>query len=312
MDPRVSLAMPVYNGEAYIEIAINSILNQSFEAFELIVTDNSSIDKTETICRRLAQTDSRIRYFRNEKNLGAAANYNLGYQLARGEYFKWCAHDDFISNNYLSSAVEALDRDREAVMAYGPSEMIDAYGNSAPPESATLEGMDNPDAVQRFMKVTHVGGSCGAIFGVFRRQALARSLLHQPYYSSDRALLAEMALLGRFVFVPEITFFNRAHPARSMSLTDRVARMKWQNADMNKKLPLEHLPLLNQLFTVAWRHRHTVPLYRTVPLLTARAMAPHQLGGYTVEIVSLFAPRLAQALREVRRKTNVVGKTTSA
>jgi glycosyltransferase involved in cell wall biosynthesis len=311
MTPRVTLAMPVYNGEAYIETAIESLLAQSFEDFELIVTDNASVDGTEGICRRLAQADSRIRYVRNEKNLGAAANYNLGYQLGRGEFLKWCAHDDFISKNYLMLSVQALDRDPDAVLAYGPSEMVDHLGNPAPAESATLTGLENPDPAWRFLRVVETGGSCGAIFGLFRRSALAASLLHQPYYSSDRALLAEISLLGRFVFVPEITFFNRAHPARSMSLTDRVARLKWQSASTNRRLALERLPLLKQLFMVAWRHRDRVAPFRTIPGLTSWAVTPHQLGSFGLEIVSLFAPRLAQTLRQAHR-AGISGETTSA
>jgi glycosyltransferase involved in cell wall biosynthesis len=310
MVPRVTLAMPVYNGEAYIGIAIESILIQSFENFELIITDNASVDNTEAICRGLAQKDSRIRYFRSEKNLGAAANYNLGNQLARGEYLKWCAHDDFISKDYILRAVHALDSDPEAVAAYGPLQMIDTNGNPAQAESATLEGLENPDAAWRFMKVVRTGGSCGAIFGLFRRKALVRTLLHQPYYSSDRALLAEMALLGRFIFVPEITFFNRTHPARSMSLTDRVARMKWQSATTGK-LALERLPLLRQLFAIAWRHRHAVSPIRTIPRLTAWTLAPQQLASSGVEIISILAPRTAQTLRQAARRANISGQIPS-
>jgi glycosyltransferase involved in cell wall biosynthesis len=307
--PRVTLAMPVYNGEAFIEIAIRSILNQSFSDLELVITDNASVDGTEAICRRLAEADSRIRYFRNEKNLGAAANYNLGYKYARGEYFKWCAHDDYISEDYVRLAVAALDADREAIMAYGRSEMIDSLGHPAPSESAIFEGLENPDAARRFLKVIRTGGSCSAIFGVFRRASLALSLLHQPYYSSDRALLAEMALLGRFILVPGIIFYNRAHPNRSMSLTDRVERMKWQNATSGKKIALEHWPLLRQISKVAWRHRDTVPLIRTAPYLFAWTLTPRQAGAYAIEVISIFAPGVAQAARraargEVRKVSN--------
>jgi glycosyltransferase involved in cell wall biosynthesis len=299
--PRITLAMPVYNGEAFIETAIKSILKQSFSDLELVITDNASVDGTEAICRRLAEADSRIRYYRNEKNLGAAANYNLGYEYARGEFFKWCAHDDYISENYVEAAVAALDRDREAIMAYGRSEMIDAMGRPAEAESAVLEGLDNPDAAWRFLKVVRTGGSCSAIFGVFRRASLALSLLHRPYYSSDRALLAEMALLGRFILVPGIVFYNRAHPNRSMSLTDRVARMMWQNAASGKKIALEHLPLLRQISQVAWRHRDKVPVIRTAPHLLAWTLTPRQAGAYGIEVVSIFAPGLANAARQMAR-----------
>ena len=87
--PRVSIAMPVHNGEGCIESAIESILAQTYSDFELIVSDNASTDRTEDMCRSFAATDDRIRYQRNPGNLGAAANYNLTLEQARGEYFNY-------------------------------------------------------------------------------------------------------------------------------------------------------------------------------------------------------------------------------
>ena len=102
MTPAVTLSMPVYNGAGYIRTAITSCLEQDFEDFELIITDNASTDGTEDICRGFASVDRRVRYVRNSHNLGAAPNYNLGFRMGRGRYFKWCAHDDFISRDFLS------------------------------------------------------------------------------------------------------------------------------------------------------------------------------------------------------------------
>ena len=99
MAARIALALPVYNGEAFIAAAIQSILAQSVRDFELVITDNASTDKTQQLCRSFAARDARIRYIRNDWNLGASANYNRGYELTSGEYLKWCAHDDCISTD---------------------------------------------------------------------------------------------------------------------------------------------------------------------------------------------------------------------
>src|SRR6056297_227124 len=103
--PTVSICMPVHNGENFIADAIDSIVAQTFPDFELIVTDNASTDRTEPIVRDFARRDGRIRYVRNEENIGAAANYNLGYELSRGRYVKWAAHDDTLSPNFLERTV---------------------------------------------------------------------------------------------------------------------------------------------------------------------------------------------------------------
>ena len=94
MKPRVSIGLPVYNGQEFLEETLHSILNQTFNDFELIICDNASTDRTAEICRSFAKRDRRIRYYRNEINLGAAKNFNGVFFLARGEYLKWSDNDD--------------------------------------------------------------------------------------------------------------------------------------------------------------------------------------------------------------------------
>src|SRR5262249_60446249 len=104
-----SVGLPVFNGESYLESAITSVLGQTFEDFELIICDNASTDRTAEICNDYAARDSRIRYFRNPRNLGAAPNYNLAFSQARGRYFKWLAHDDRMRPSFLAKTVRVLD-----------------------------------------------------------------------------------------------------------------------------------------------------------------------------------------------------------
>src|ERR1700753_3521498 len=113
--PRVSLGMPVYNGEKYLEAALDSLLAQTFTSFELIVCDNASTDGTQAICERYAARDSRIRYERNERNMGASWNFNPVYSLARAPYFKQAAHDDLCEPEFLERCVAVLDRDPDVV-----------------------------------------------------------------------------------------------------------------------------------------------------------------------------------------------------
>src|SRR5207244_10480282 len=107
--PRVSIGVPVYNGERYIAETLDSLLAQTFEDFELIISDNASHDRTEGICRAYAAKDSRIRYVRNSTNLGAARNYRLAVELSSGEYFRWANCDDLFAPTSLSRCVEVLD-----------------------------------------------------------------------------------------------------------------------------------------------------------------------------------------------------------
>src|SRR5262245_36537007 len=122
---RVTTGMPVRNGQRFIRQAIDSLLAQTYRHFELIICDNASTDQTEVICREVAERDARIRYFRNQENIGPAGNHNKCFNLSRGEYFRWHAHDDMCAPTYLQRCVEVLDADPGVVIAYPRTTIVD-------------------------------------------------------------------------------------------------------------------------------------------------------------------------------------------
>ena len=92
--PRLTVGLPVYNGEKYLAESLEALLGQSYEDFELIISDNASTDGTADICRRYEKQDSRIRYVRQPRNIGLAPNHNFVLEQAREELFKWAYHDE--------------------------------------------------------------------------------------------------------------------------------------------------------------------------------------------------------------------------
>jgi len=107
--PRLSVGLPVYNGENYLAESIEALLGQSYENFELIISDNASTDSTADICRHYEKLESRIRYVRQPRNIGAAPNHNYVIGQARGELFKWASHDDLYARDLLKRCIDALD-----------------------------------------------------------------------------------------------------------------------------------------------------------------------------------------------------------
>ena len=93
---KITVGMPVYNGEQYLESAIRSVLAQSYDDFVFLIADNASSDQTTDICQDFAAQDPRIRYLRHERNIGAAANYNVLFAEARTPYFRWSNADDLL------------------------------------------------------------------------------------------------------------------------------------------------------------------------------------------------------------------------
>lgn len=216
--PRVSIGLPVYNGERFVSEAIRSLLGQTYEDLELIVSDNASSDRTGELCLDFAKGDSRLRYHRNPENLGAAANYSRVFELARGEYFKWAAHDDVCCPEFVERCVAALDADPGIVLASAGTVTIDESGREQRAWEAR-SGLDDPQPENRFAEALRPVETF-PIWGLIRRSALVRTRLLGPYTSHDRPLLAELSLHGRFVEDPEPLLRHREHPGRSVRLHD--------------------------------------------------------------------------------------------
>jgi len=228
--PWVSIGLPVFNGENYLEDCINSILSQSFESFELIVCDNASTDRTGDICLAAERRDKRVRYYRNDSNLGAARNYNLCYTLARGEFFKWQAHDDLLELTYLERCVSVLDANPDAVLCHSLVGLIDAKDRWSGVYDGII-GSDAPRPSRRFAAIILKANMACEIFGLARRAAMDGTPLHGTYHGSDTVHLAAMALRGRFLKVEEPLFLNRAHPDRYSEGTLFEDRSSWYCPD---------------------------------------------------------------------------------
>jgi glycosyltransferase involved in cell wall biosynthesis len=211
---RVTIGLPVYNGENFIEDTINSILNQQFQDFELIISDNASTDRTESICREFARGDNRIQYYRNDKNIGAAPNFNNIVPKARGEYFKWMAHDDVIMPEFLNRCVEVLDNDTNAVLACPSVQFINANGDLLEKYASPFRTAD-PDPVVRFRETLY-GHRCFEVFGLIRLNELKKTNLIGCYNHGDGVLLSHLALLGKFAEITDGLFLSRRHEKQSM------------------------------------------------------------------------------------------------
>ena len=170
--PRLTVGLPVYNGAALLAESIEALLGQTYEDFELIISDNASTDGTAEICRFYEKQDSRVRYFRQPRNLGSAANHNFVADQARGELFKWASHDDLYARELLTRCVDALDEHPEVVLAHSWTAMIDSS------DTVTL-ALEYPLATasrrapERFRSVLFGRGG-DDFYGVMRRTAPAR------------------------------------------------------------------------------------------------------------------------------------------
>lgn len=243
--PRVSIGMPVYNGEKFIVCALDSLLAQHFEDFELIIADNASDDATEEICREYAARDPRIRYYRNESNIGGPGNHSRVFEQSTGEYFKWAHHDDWIAPDFLQRCVEVLDREPSVVLCCTKTVIIyedkDFVWGGKRARQRSLErrqplnesgayeyyekdvgDLVSTKAHERFDKLIRSIELCNPQFGLIRRSVLQKTRLLENYGGSDYVLLAHLSLLGKFNQVPEPLLFRRLHSEAAQSSTNNT------------------------------------------------------------------------------------------
>lgn len=229
--PFVSVGLPVLNGEAFLEDAIRSALAQTLGDLELILCDNASTDRTAEICRDYTAGDPRVRYFRNTRNLGAAANYNIAFSHARGRYFKWLAHDDCMLPSFLAKTCRALEERTDAVLCNTVVSYIDAEGAQLGLYDSRLAGADSFSPSARFAWMVLRSHSCVDFFGLIRRQTLRDSLLHGSFHGADRALLAQLSLRGRMIQLPAPLLALREHPNRYTRAQRRACdRAAWHDS----------------------------------------------------------------------------------
>lgn len=215
MSPRVTVGLPVYNGEDYVREAIDSILAQTFADFELVISDNASTDATGEICREYAERDDRVKYHREETNRGGSWNFHRVVELAAGEYFRWAAHDDTIRPAYLERCVAALDADPSIVLCHTAVEIIDQDGTSEGIHADPPMRRESDAAHVRFRDVATHNGRNHQIFGVVRTPALFRIPPYGSHANADGVLLARLSLLGRFVKLDEPLQLMRVHEAQA-------------------------------------------------------------------------------------------------
>ncbi len=249
---KISVGMPVYNGEQYLEEAIRATLEQTYGDFELIISDNFSTDRTETICRDFSITDSRIKYKRNEKNIGAAANYNQLFHMAEGKYFRWFNADDLCSKYLHEKCLEVMESSPDVVMCYGKTDIIGDHGQFLRHYDDKLD-LRQDSAADRFITYFNVVGMTNAIYGLMRRSALARTALmgDGSFYAADINLMGELTLYGKIFEIPETLFLRRMHEeASSWNREDNtVQQLFWTGQKKKFVLPTlkKHIAFLKAI-----------------------------------------------------------------
>jgi glycosyltransferase involved in cell wall biosynthesis len=219
--PRVSIGLPVYNGERFLEEALDSLLAQTYLDFELIISDNASTDGTREMCRAFAAKDRRVHYYRNLINIGVNRNFNRVFELSRGEYFKWASADDSCKPELLARCLDVLDNDDTVVLAYSKASFISEDKNvlAISDPGWDLRSEARHERLRYAIRARHW---VNCHYGLIRADALSKTRLMPSYPGGDFRLLAELSLRGKFVEIPEALFFRRVHSGASSQNSDNL------------------------------------------------------------------------------------------
>lgn len=288
--PRLSIGMPVYNGEKYLTYALDSLLNQTYSDLELIISDNASTDGTQDICLEYAARDRRVRYHRNPENIGAARNFHHVFTLSSSEYFAWAAHDDMFHREYMRKCIDVLDRDPSIIGCYSKTTAIDAHGNFLRNIDVEVDTTSQYANV-RLYNVIAIDYLCIQMYGVMRSSALRKIRTFAGYNGFDRNMLAELCLLGKLYEIPEHLFFHRLH----------------QNAlgiAMNSGKPLKELYLLDP--GMNWRYRDPfLTIYRNYFTSVSRLIdSPTERIKCYLKLQRLMVEKMAGRAGRFIRKNN--------
>ena len=242
--PRIALALPVYNGAAYLPETLAALRAQTETDWVLFVTDNASTDATPDLAQAAAAEDPRVRYARNPTNLGANGNFNraMALALASGAPFvKWAAHDDCPRPAYLARCLAALDADPAAAGAHTHIRLVDGQGAPFPLDEARggfvgeqgdtwswtpakAAGLADPRPARRMAHFLRDKLGEWVVFGVFRAGVVADVRPLEMPGVEDR-FAVEVLLRGPLAVVPEVLFDHRLHgrSARYLSRRDYIA-----------------------------------------------------------------------------------------
>lgn len=223
--PRLTIGLPVHNGDDYLSEAIESVLGQTFADLELLIADNASTDATGEICRRYAAADDRVRLLPSVTNRGSAWNWNRCVAEATAPMFQWLCHDDAVEPEHATRLVAALDAaGDDVVCAYPHTLLMDEEGTVAGRYDDRLD-LTAATPHERLESIMTSLELVNALFGVYRTDVLASTRLMQGFARADTALMVELFLRGRAVKVDADLFRRRRHDASSMTAHTTTAEL---------------------------------------------------------------------------------------
>ena len=187
----VSIVIPVYNCEKYIETAVNSVLNQSFSDFEIVIINDASTDGTSSILQSLQEKDSRIRVIEQKKNLGVAKTRNKAFEYCRGKFIALLDADDFWFENKLKEQLE-MQKKTNADLVYCSYAIVNENGERICDDFIVPETTN--------LKSTLVQSVINCSTALFKAELVSDFRFREDYYHEDLVFWIDLLRSGIKVY----------------------------------------------------------------------------------------------------------------
>jgi glycosyltransferase involved in cell wall biosynthesis len=249
--PLITVGIPIYYGEVHIEDTLSNILKQDYKNLEIIIADNNPGGKPEEVATRYSEKFGHITYVRHEKNRGALENWNSLIGLAGGDYFIYAGAHDLWSDHFLSSLVDKLNENPEAVVAYAPSFWMEEPLDMSRISTGFFD-TSGSNLIQRFNTV--FWGPEEPLYGLFRLSTVRKTRLQPQIIGSGAVWLAELSLYGHFVVATNIRRFRRKN-RESENRHERLKRYHYTLFKKRKKYWLPYWKFYLYYLSVPFRGR---------------------------------------------------------
>lgn len=205
--PKVTIGMPVFNGEKTVKRAIDSLVTQSHKNIEFIISDNASTDATKTICEQYATNDARIRYIRQKQNIGPGKNFNYVLKQATGEYFMWAAHDDAWDQDFIKINLENLMCHANAIASISNVLLNGHRYNQSHAGTQELIGSFK-SKISDFLRMP---GANSRFYSLFRAHVICKIADNDyDYLGGDWSMIIDLLDYGDFLTIKDYYGFEKS------------------------------------------------------------------------------------------------------
>ena len=255
--PKISIGLPIYNGEKFLCTKLETILSQTFHDFELIISDNASTDLTAKICEEFIKNDSRIKYTRQKKFIHGLENFSFVLEQAKSEFFVWTAADDIWEPKFLEKNIEVLEEDKNIIGSISDVKFFYIYDKNL---NSLLKKLKNENRIQfehcksaygdysQRLKIFLKLRQATSIYAVFRTKNLKKSFSRtKEIYPFDFAIILDLLQYGNFHVLDELLMFRYGKGISSkLPLEEKIE---------DEKISLFEIILPNLKFTIwCWKN----------------------------------------------------------